>query len=76
MSNASHVKCHYCDSSDDLRPYGPNGAPICFRCMKASPDREAAAVSMFAAQLEAAGPVAVATRHGPVPHRQHGRKLS
>jgi hypothetical protein len=75
-NNDPHVTCHYCRMPGELRPYGPNGAPICFHCMKASPEREAAASAMFGTQLEAAGPVAVATKHGPVPHRQHGRRLS
>lgn len=65
--NGSHVTCHYCRMPGELRPYGPNGAWLCFHCMIASPEREAAAKAVFGAQLDAAGPVAVATRDGPVP---------
>lgn len=37
----------------ELRPYGPNGAWICFNCMTASPEREAEAKRQFSAQLNA-----------------------
>lgn len=43
----------------ELRPYGPNGAWICWRCMKASPERELEAKRQFAAQLEASGDIAL-----------------
>lgn len=33
-------KCIWCGTEKDLRPYGPNGAPICFPCMKDDPSRE------------------------------------
>ncbi len=46
--------CHYCGTTEHLRPYGPGGAPICFSCMKASPEREAEAGRNFAVQLDAA----------------------
>lgn len=46
--------CHYCGTPDGLRPYGPGGAPICFGCMKADPEREAAAGRNFETQLDAA----------------------
>jgi len=69
--------CHKAEEDDpevELRPYGPNGAWLCFDCMIASPEREAAAKAVFGAQLDAAGQVAVATRDGPVPHPSLGRK--
>lgn len=58
----SERNCFYCDAGpekDEMRPYGPNGAWIHFDCMMAVPEREAAAKSMFVAQLNAADPVAV-----------------
>lgn len=64
------MKCHYCNEPGDLRPYGPRGAMICFDCMKASPDREAAARCQFLAQIDACGPVAVidGSHVGPYPY--------
>jgi recombinational DNA repair protein (RecF pathway) len=31
-SNASFEKCAYCGKSDELRPYGKDGARICYDC--------------------------------------------
>ena len=39
--------CCYCSKPGDLRPYGPKGAPICFDCMKATPEREEEATRQF-----------------------------
>ena len=46
--------CIYCRKKEDLRPYGPDGAPICFDCMKASPEREAEAERQLRKRLDAA----------------------
>lgn len=43
----------------EVRPYGPQGAWICFNCMTASPEREAEAKKQFGSQLDAAGSVAI-----------------
>lgn len=57
----------------ELRPYGPRGAPICFECATATPEREAQADAAFGALLaanEAVSPVGVAmigASDGPVP---------
>jgi hypothetical protein len=77
--------CHYCGRDEDhtlnergkmtveLRPYGPGGAPICFECATATPEREAQADAAFGALLsanEAVSPVGVAmigASDGPVP---------
>ena len=61
--------CIHCKTDQaELRPYGPNAAWLCFACMTATPEREAAAKAMFIAQLEAAGPVAVVgSEVGPYP---------
>lgn len=48
--------CIYCGSTEaELRPYGPNGADICFSCMKASPERQAVARERLGMQLMAPG---------------------
>ena len=46
--------CFYCGTTDDLlRPYGPGGAPLCFPCLKSTPEREAQAGAAFGALLDA-----------------------
>ena len=46
--------CCYCGTTDDLlRPYGPGGAPLCFPCLKSTPEREAQAGAAFGALLDA-----------------------
>lgn len=61
----------------ELRPYGPGGAPICFDCMKATPDREATAVGAYGALLDAAGVIGegvatIGTEEGPTPGPPRG----
>ena len=69
----SPARCVYCGSTTaELRPYGPGGAPLCHLCMKATPEREAAAGAAFLALLdanEALSPTAttVLTSSGPAP---------
>lgn len=53
------MKCCYCDETNDLRPYGPKGAMVCFPCAMATPERTAETERNFALQLDACGPVAV-----------------
>lgn len=61
--------CHYCGPTDrELRPYGPGMSMICFPCMKATPEREAAAQGVYGALLEATstiGLTAIGTEEGP-----------
>lgn len=76
--SADKQACHYCGSTDEeLRPYGPGGEPLCFPCMMADPEREAAAGRAYMAQLDAAeaigGGVATLTPEGPVPGVGDGR---
>ena len=56
MPESADRKCYYCNtpeiSRNHLRPYGPNGALICFDCMKASPGREKEAERQFGAMLD------------------------
>ena len=61
--------CHYCGTTNDLRPYGPKGAAVCFDCAMSTPERKAEAEYNFAVQLDAAGPVAMidGTEVGPYP---------
>lgn len=75
-------KCHYCDKTDaqfraegnddPLRPYGPGGADVCFKCATATPEREEAAGQAFGALLDgveavSSGPVMIGTDEGPIP---------
>ena len=61
------MKCHYCDKRSDLRPYGPLGSMICFKCAMESPGRKSEAEYNFALQLNAiAGPAVIdGTEAGP-----------
>lgn len=61
--------CYLCSATDEIRPYGPRGAMICFDCMMASPEREAEAKRQFGAQLDACGDAAIidGSNVGPYP---------
>jgi len=59
--------CHYCGVTGDLRPYGPKGAAVCFKCAMATPERKAETESNFASQLNACGDVAMLDKAGPIP---------
>ena len=64
--------CYLCGTANDLRPYGPRGEDVCFRCAMSTPEREATAKRAFLAQLDAAaavgtGAVAIGTDAGPFP---------
>ena len=63
------MKCYYCGETDDLRPYGPKGAMVCFDCAMSTPERKAETERNFAMQLDAAGPIAIidGTEVGPYP---------
>lgn len=53
-------QCIHCGSSDtELRPYGPDGADVCFACAMQSPEREAETRRQFALQLNEAAAVAL-----------------
>lgn len=68
------MKCHYCPQTNDLRPYGPKGAMVCFYCAMSTPERKAETEQNFSMQLDAAGPVAMidGTSAGPYPAK-HGK---
>lgn len=63
------MSCHYCGADErETRPYGPNGAPICYPCMTADPARERAAADAFRALFDIAGPVVlIGELNGPRP---------
>lgn len=64
-SQSAKGVCCYCGTSRDLRPYGPGGAPLCFGCMKATPEREAEAKRQFGGMLDREGVVVVGVpQHG------------
>lgn len=69
----SDTGCCYCGTTtDELRPYGPGGALVCYPCGHATPERraetEAAMAAVFGA-AEAASPLGgvVLTEGGPNP---------
>lgn len=64
--------CIHCSTTDGLRPYGPNGAMVCFPCAMETPERKKQAEDAFNSQLDAAinagnGMVTVGTEAGPLP---------
>lgn len=62
------MKCHYCQTGDDLRPYGLRGAMVCFDCAMSTPERRAEAARNFLAQLDAIdGHAVIGTEAGPFP---------
>lgn len=63
------MKCMVCLSEEhETRPYGANCSNICFDCMMATPETEAAASKNFLLQLDAAGPlVVIGEESGPYP---------
>lgn len=68
----SESRCCVCDEQDgagdrETRPYGPNGADICFGCANATPDAQKQAQQQFSTKLSAAGLRAILTQDGPLP---------
>ena len=60
--------CTSCNAGTDVRPYGVNGAMICFKCAMSTPEKVEQAERMFSMQLDACGPVAVVGDEvGPYP---------
>lgn len=52
--------CHYCRTGErEMRPYGPDGAWVCFPCAFATPERKAETEQNYGAQLMGSGPAAV-----------------
>ena len=47
------IACCHCGTTEQLRPYGPGGAPICFACAQASPERKAETEAAMAAIFNA-----------------------
>ena len=66
-------RCHYCDCTTDLRPYGPKGALVCFPCAMREPDRKREAERQFADQLSAIdGPACIDGSEAGVYPAKHG----
>ena len=61
-------KCAYCNKEDELRPYGKNGASICFECAMQDEDETK---RQFQAQLDACGGgvIILGEETGPRPHK-------
>lgn len=63
--------CATCNQERETRPYGMNGAPICFNCAMATPESQAEAERQLAVQIEAAakinGRVIIGEETGPRP---------
>lgn len=68
--------CYYCKEefdAEDLRPYGPKCALVCFACAMATPEREKETEKNLEAQFEAAGELRViGSGAGPFPLKNLG----
>lgn len=67
------TECYKCGAQNDLRPYGPRGEWVCFKCAFATPEDKATTERQFGAQLNAAisagnGFAIGGTEVGPYPH--------
>lgn len=72
-------KCCHCKKVEDhtlneknkvkvgLRPYGPDGALVCFTCAFATPERRAQTEAQFKKALDGIDGPAVFTPNGPAP---------
>ena len=72
---AERACCHCGDTAAELRPYGPNGAYVCFECAM-NPEHRAETDRQFGGRLALIqGPV-VLTSEGPAPAEQFIRDLA
>ena len=64
----SEKKCCHCSATtEEMRPYGPGGAWVCFPCAM-KPENRPTTDAMFSAQLDGCGPVVViGEESGPRP---------
>lgn len=67
------MKCFYCSTTSDLRPYGPRAAMVCFDCAMSTPERKAETERQFQMQIDAIkGPIVLdGTATGPYPAEHH-----
>ncbi len=69
------MKCHYCQTTSDLRPYGPGGSMVCFACAMQTPERKEETKRNFAVQLYASdGPACIDGTEVGVYPAQHNPK--
>ena len=70
-------KCIYCGDTEkkeevELRPYGPDGAWVCFPCATETPEREKETVKAFHSQLDGAGDIVlIGEKEGPYPFEHY-----
>ena len=61
------MTCYYCETTKDLRPYGPKGALVCFKCAMATPERAKTAEDTYYGILDSIEGPAILTDIGPTP---------
>lgn len=65
------MPCYTCDATFDLRPYGPRGEMVCFKCAFSTPERTKETEQMFAVQLGACTVMSIdGSEAGPVPFKK------
>lgn len=68
--------CYLCGVQSDLRPYGPRGEMVCFKCAFSTPERTSETEQMFAKHLEAYTVMSIdGSESGPVPFNKAQDKL-
>jgi len=71
------TKCATCGKDEDCRPYGRNGAWICFRCAMATPESKLTAATQFKGQLDACGGTAIIGEEtGPRPYAERAKAVN
>ncbi len=63
------MNCHHCNTPDDLRPYGPNYAMVCFACAMSTSERKAETDKNFEEQINGCGEntIIIGEETGPRP---------
>jgi len=63
------MNCYLCESTEELRPYGPQGEMVCFECAM-KPENYDTTCAMFDKQLSASGPIVIIGEEcGPRPYK-------
>jgi len=57
MEPEEPARCEECGKIEELRPYGKDGARVCYSCGTSTPERKAEAERRFEARLRGEEPV-------------------
>lgn len=54
IAKEANRECQFCHKMAECRPYGPNGADICYKCANATPEMRKIVDANLAATLDRA----------------------